>query len=47
MADAEEKTMSLREQIMWYIERIVDRLTESQAQTILSMLNRFYLGKRE
>lgn len=47
MADAEEKTMSLREQIMWYIERIVDRLTESQAQSILAMLNRFYVGKKE
>ena len=41
-----EEQMTLREQIMWYIERIVDHLTEAQAQTILAMLNRFYLGKK-
>jgi len=38
--------MSLRDQIMWYIERIVEHLTERQAQAILAMLNRFYLQKK-
>ena len=38
--------MTLREQILWYLERIVDHLTEGQAQTILAMLNRFYLQKK-
>lgn len=39
--------MTVREQILWYLDKIVDRLTEGQAQAILAMLNRFYLGKKE
>lgn len=42
-----DKEMTVREQILWYLDKIVDRLTEGQAQAILSMLNRFYLGKKE
>lgn len=42
-----EREMTLREQILWYLERIVDQLTESQAQAILAMLNRFYLQKKK
>lgn len=39
--------ISLKDQILWYLERMIDHLTEHQAQTILAMLNRFYIGKRE
>jgi hypothetical protein len=39
--------ISLKDQILWYIERLIDHLTEHQAQTILAMLNRFYIGRRE
>ena len=43
----DEKQMTVREQILWYLDKIVDKLTEQQAQAILAMLNRFYLGKKE
>ena len=39
--------LTLKDQILWYLERLIDHLTEHQAQTILAMLNRFYIGKRE
>lgn len=39
--------ISLKDQILWYIERLIDHLTEHQAQTILALLNRFYIGRRE
>jgi hypothetical protein len=37
----------LKEQILWYLERLIDKLTEHQAQSILAMLNRFYISKKE
>ena len=40
------ENMTLREQILWYLDRIVEHLTEGQAQAILAMLNRFYLHKK-
>lgn len=39
--------LTLKDQILWYLERLIDHLTEHQAQSILAMLNRFYIGKRE
>lgn len=37
-----EKQISRKEQIMWYIGRIVDRLTDTQVQAVLAMLKKFY-----
>lgn len=39
--------LTLKDQILWYLERLIDHLTEHQAQTILAMLNRFYINRRE
>ena len=39
--------LTLKDQILWYLERLIDHLTEHQAQSILAMLNRFYINKRE
>lgn len=39
--------ISLKDQILWYLERLIDHLTERQAQTILSLLDKFYIQKRE
>lgn len=41
------ETMSIREQIMWYVEKLAGKLTEREAQMILAMLNRIYLSKKE
>lgn len=39
--------LTLKDQILWYLERLIDHLTEHQAQSILAMLNRFYINRRE
>jgi hypothetical protein len=39
--------ISLKDQIIWYLERLIDHLTEHQAQTILSILKKFYVQRRD
>lgn len=32
--------MTIREQINWYLDRIIDRMTREDAEAILALLNR-------
>ena len=42
-------TAEMKSKILWYLERIVDYLSDAQARTILTMLKKFYaqIGRRE
>ena len=42
-----EKSQSRKEQILWYIGRIVDQLTEPQKRTIIAMLEKFWRQRKE
>lgn len=44
-----EKERTRKEQILWYIGRIIDHLDEAQMRAVLVMLKRFYgqIGRRE
>lgn len=38
----EAEVKSSKEQILWYLERIVGHLSDDQARTVLAMLKKFY-----
>lgn len=37
-----ERTGTIKEQILWYIGRILDRLTDQQKRALITMLKKFY-----
>ena len=42
-------TVEMKTKILWYLERIIDYLSEAQARTVLGMLKKFYtqIGRRD
>lgn len=36
----EDNEMTIREQVEWYLDRIIDRMTQEDAEAILALLNR-------
>lgn len=42
-----ERKMSRKEEILWYIGRIIDHLTDAQAGAVIVMLKKFYRRMRD